>query len=40
MVIVHYVVSDITVLLSNQGTATRQNPLSLIVLSQVYKERV
>lgn len=40
MVIVHRVVTDIAVLLNNQSTATRQNPFSLILLSQVFKGRV
>lgn len=42
MVTVHRVVCDVTdtVLLSNQSKATRQNPLSLILLSQVSKGRV
>ncbi len=39
-VIVHRVVSDIAVLLNNQCKATRQNPFSLILLSQVFKGRV
>lgn len=37
--VVNYV-TDIAVLLNSQSTAVRQNPFTLILLSQVFKGRV